>query len=92
MLAAKHWTEQGGPDGGVGEWSERAEAVCSPMKGATESIGQTPQSSRGQDHQLKSTHGGTYGAGLAACRTKDSLVGQQWEEKFLCLRVFDAPV
>ena len=33
----------GVPDGGVGEGTEGAEGVCSPMEGATVSTGQTPQ-------------------------------------------------
>ena len=42
-----------------------------------------PGSSWGLDHQPKNTHGVTHGAGL---------VGHQWEERPLGLRVFDAPV
>ena len=67
MLAANHWTELGVPDGGVGEGTEGAEGVCSPMEGATVSTGQTPQSSQGLDYQPKSTHGGTHGAGRLIC-------------------------
>jgi hypothetical protein len=33
MLAANHWTEHGVPDRGVGEGTEGAEEVCSPMRG-----------------------------------------------------------
>lgn len=42
MLSANHWTECVVPDGGVGEGTEGAEGVCSPMEGATVSTGQTP--------------------------------------------------
>jgi hypothetical protein len=38
-LTANHWTELGVPDEGVGERTEGAEEVCSPMEGATMSIG-----------------------------------------------------
>ena len=40
MLAANHWTEHGVPDGGVGEGTEGAEEVCSPMGGVTVPTGQ----------------------------------------------------
>jgi hypothetical protein len=39
MLEANHWTEWGISDGGVGEGSEGAEKVCSPMGEATVPIG-----------------------------------------------------
>ena len=51
MLTANHWTEHRVPDGGVGEGTEGAEGVCSPMEGATVSTGQTPWSSWGLDYQ-----------------------------------------
>lgn len=60
----------GVPDGGVGEGTEGAEEVCSPMEGATVSTGQTPQSSQGLNHQLKNTHGATHGTG--------HLCGRRW--------------
>jgi hypothetical protein len=50
-------------DGGVGERTEGAEGVCSPMEGAAVSTGQTPWCSQGLDQQPKSTHGGTHGTG-----------------------------
>ena len=46
------------------------------------------RSSRGLDHQPKSTHGRTYGSAAY----EDGLVVLQWEEQPLGLRVFDAPV
>ena len=50
--ACSHWTELGVLDGGVGEGTEGAEGVCSPVWGATVSTGQAPQrSSWGLDHQ-----------------------------------------
>ena len=52
--------EQGVPDGGVEEGTEGAEGVYNPMKGATVSTGQIPQSFQGLDHQPKNTHGGTH--------------------------------
>jgi|UPI0000F4AC7A hypothetical protein len=55
--------------------------------GETVSRSQTPWSSQGLDHKPKHTHGGTHGSGLIC-----GLVGHQWEEWPLGLRVFDAPV
>ena len=58
------WTEHGGVlDGGVGEGTEGAEGLCSPMKGATVLTGQIPWISKGLDHQRKNTHGGAHGTG-----------------------------
>ena len=45
---------------GVEEGTEGAEGVCSPIKGATVSTSQTPQSSYELDHQSKTTHGRTH--------------------------------
>jgi hypothetical protein len=56
------------PDGGVGEGTEGAEGVCSPMEGSTASTGQTLQSSQGLNHHPKNTHGGTHGAGCICGR------------------------
>jgi hypothetical protein len=42
MVAANHYPECGVPEGGVGEGTEGAEGVCSPMEGATVSTGQIP--------------------------------------------------
>jgi hypothetical protein len=50
-------------DGGVGEGTEGAQGACSPMEGATVSIGQTPWSSWVLDHQPKSIHGAIHGTG-----------------------------
>ena len=63
MLVANHWTERRVPDRGVGEGTEEAEGVCSPMEGATVSTGQISWSSWGLNHQSKNIHGGTRGAG-----------------------------
>jgi hypothetical protein len=63
MLAAKHWTGRGIPDGGVGEVTEGVERLSSPMEGATVSTSQTPQKSQGLDHQPKIIHGGTHASG-----------------------------
>jgi hypothetical protein len=59
------------------------------MEGATVSTGQTPESSRGLDHQRVHTEGPMAPATYVA---EDGLVGHQWEERTLGLRVFDAPV
>ena len=87
MLPANHWTELRVPNGGDGEGTEGAEGVCSPMKGATLTIGQNPWSSRGLDHQHMQGP-----MVLAVYVAENGLVGHQWEEKPLGLRVFDAPV
>ena len=66
MLTANHWSEYKVPDGGVEEGIEGAEGLCIPMGGATVSMGQNsypPLSFWGLDHQPKSKHGGTHGAG-----------------------------
>ena len=50
MLEANHWTEHVIPGGGVGEETEGAEGVCSPVEGATVSTDQTPGRSQKLDH------------------------------------------
>jgi hypothetical protein len=43
-FTVNHWTEHRVPDGGVGEGSEEAEGICSPVgRGATVSAGQNPR-------------------------------------------------
>ncbi|EDM02379.1 similar to LRRGT00152 (predicted) [Rattus norvegicus] len=42
MLAAKRWTEQGDPNGGVREKSEGAEGVCNTIRRTTVSTNQRP--------------------------------------------------
>jgi hypothetical protein len=75
MLAAKHWTEHRVSDGGVGEGTEGAEGVCSPVVGATVSTGQTSQSwTTNQRVHME----GVYVA-------EDGLGGHQREEQFLVL-------
>ena len=61
-------------DGGVGEETEGAEGVCSPMEGATVSTGQIILSSPGQDHQPR-IHMERPMA-LATCVAEDGLDGQ----------------
>jgi len=46
----------------VGERNEGGEGVFNPIGRTTIWTNQTPQSSQGQDHQPKSTHGGTHGS------------------------------
>jgi hypothetical protein len=87
MLKVNHWTELRVPDGGVGEKTEGAERVCSPVGGVTVSTGQTLQSSQGLDNQPKNTQGETMM--LATYVTED---GHQWEERPLILWGFNAPV
>jgi hypothetical protein len=48
------------PDEGVGEWTEGAEGVWSPMGVAIVSTGQNPWNSQELDHRPKSTYGGTH--------------------------------
>ena len=45
-----------------------------------------PQSSRGQEHQVKNTHGAGHTCG------EDGFVGHQWEQRPSGLMVFNAPV
>jgi hypothetical protein len=53
--------------------------VCSPIPGATVSTGQTPWSSWGLDHQLKSIHmEGPMSPTVYVA--EGGLVGHQWEE------------
>jgi hypothetical protein len=70
-----HWTELGVPDGRVGEGTEGADGVCSPVGGATVSTNQTPTSSQRLDHQPKNTHGGTYGSSQIGGRGWPSVGG-----------------
>jgi hypothetical protein len=82
----------GVPDGGVGEGTEGPEGVCSPMEGAAVSTGQIPQSSWGLNHQLRNGIHMERPVVLATYVAEDALVGHQWEERPLGLKVFDAPV
>jgi hypothetical protein len=54
MFAANHWTERRVPDGGVGEGTEGAEEVCSPMGWGSNNVNPPatphPGSSWGLDH------------------------------------------
>jgi hypothetical protein len=61
MLTANLWTEHRVPSGGVGEGTEGAEGVCSPIEGATVSTGHTPWSSWETDQRIHI--GGTHGSG-----------------------------
>ena len=79
----------GVPDGEDGEGTEGAEGVCSPMEGATVSTGQTPRAP-GDLTTNQSTHGTTHRT--AAYVAEDGLVGHQWEERPLGVRVFNVPV
>ena len=80
----------GVPDGGVGEGTEGAERVCSSMEEAAVSTGQTPVApSDWTTNQRIHMHGSM---ALAAHVAEDGLVGHQWVERPLGLRVFDDPV
>jgi hypothetical protein len=64
--------------------------VCSPIEGATVSTGQTPRAPRDWTTDQR-----IHVEGLMALVTyvaEDGLVGNQWKERPLGLRVFDAPV
>jgi hypothetical protein len=50
MLAAKHWTEHGDPNGRVRGRTEGAEGVCNTIGRTTVSTNQTPQSSLRINH------------------------------------------
>jgi hypothetical protein len=91
MLAANHWTEHRDPNGGVGEGTEGAEGVCSPVGRTTRLTSQIPH------QELLGTRPPTKEymeepMALAPYVAEDGLVGHQWEERPLGLRVFDAPV
>ena len=91
MLSANHWTEHGVSNGGVGEGTEGAERVCSPMEGATVSTTvQTLEAPRDWTTNLRIHMEGPMAP--ATYIAEDGLVGYQWEEQSLCLRVSDAPV
>jgi hypothetical protein len=80
------------PDGGVGEGTEGAEGVCSPMEGATVSIPQILGASWDWTTN-QSTHEGSHGSGRSVSYVaEDGPVGYQWEERPLGLRVLDVPV
>ena len=89
MLAANHWTERGVPDGGVGEGTEGAEGVCSPMG---EQQCQLARLSRApwvwttnqRIHMERPTAPATH-------VEEDGLVEHQWEKRPLGLVVFDVP-
>ena len=91
MLTANHWTKHRVPDGGAGEGNEGAEGVYSHMEGATVSTGQTPWSSPGTGSPTKE-YSRRLPMALATYVAEDRLVGHQWEERPLGLRVFNAPV
>jgi hypothetical protein len=80
----------GVPNEGDGEEPGGGEGLCSPMEGAMVSTSQTPQSSRGLDHQPKNSHGMTHGAGHICDRRWSC--EHQWEERALGLRIFNDPV
>ena len=64
--------------------------VCSPIEGATVSTGQTPRAPRDWTTDQR-----IHVEGLMALVTyvaEDGLVGHQWKERPLGLRVFNAPV
>ena len=93
MLKANHWTEHGVPNGGVGEVTEGAEGVCSPMEGATVSTVPDPPSPRAPgDWTTNQRIHMERPMALATYVAEGGLVGHQWEELPLGLRGFDAPV
>ena len=79
MLTANHWTELRVPDGAVGEETEGAEVVCSPMEGATMSTGQTPRAPGDWTTNQRIHMEGPLA--LAEYVTETGLVGHQWEER-----------
>jgi hypothetical protein len=65
MLMDNHWTEHGDPNGGVRGRNEGVEGDCNPIGRTTIPTNQhltTVPSSQRVNHQLKSTHGETYGS------------------------------
>jgi hypothetical protein len=75
---------------GFGEENEGAECVCSPMEGAIVSSCKTPGAHwnwiTNQSIHMEAP------MALEAYFAKDGLVGHQWEEKPLGLRVLYIPV
>jgi hypothetical protein len=57
MLTAYHWTEYRVHNEGVGERTQGAEVVFSPIGETTELTNQLPQNFQGLNNQPKSTHG-----------------------------------
>ena len=89
MLVANHWIEPGVLNGRVGEGTEGAEGICSPMEGATVSTSQTPGAPRDwttnqRVHMEGSMAPVTYVA-------EDGLVWHQWEGRPLLLWRLNAP-
>ena len=84
----------GVPDGGVKEGTEGAEGVCSPVGGATVSTSQTPPPLElpGTGPPTKEYTWKDPWFQPHMWQKMDGLVGHQWEERPLGLRVFDAPV
>jgi hypothetical protein len=67
LLTAIHWTEHRVPNGGARERTQGAEEVCSPIGWTTISTKQYLQSSRGLNHQQRSTQGGNQGFSCIIC-------------------------
>ena len=65
--------------GGVGEGTERAEGVCSPMEGATVSTGQIPRAP--MDWTTNQRVWRREPTAPAVYVAEDGLVGHQWEER-----------
>ena len=90
MLQPTIGLSAGIPSGEVGEVTKGADGVCSPMEGAIVSTGETPGAPGDWTTKQRIHIGGPMV--LATCVAKDGLVGHQWEERPLSLRVFDALV
>ena len=90
MIAAKHWTECGIPDRAVGEGTEGAEGVCSPVLRATVSTGQNPEAPRDWTTNQRVHMEGTMG--LVMYEAEHGRVGYKWEEQPLVQLGFYAPV
>jgi hypothetical protein len=82
----------GVPDRGVGEGTEGAEGLRSLMEGATMSTGQTPPPRAPRDWTTNQRVHIEGPMALDTFVTEYGLVGHQWEERSLGLRVFDVPV
>jgi hypothetical protein len=87
MLAANHWSEHAVL---YGEGSEGGEAVCSPM-GEQQCQLARPQELPGKCTTNQRVHMDRLMV-LAAYVAEDGLVGHQWEERPMSLRVFIASV
>ena len=91
ILSANHWTGHSVLNGGARERSQGAEGLCSPIAGTKIWINKDPQSSQGQNHQPKITHGRNHGSSCIFSRGWPCLSSMGRERPFILWRLY-APV